>query len=314
MISYKKAEREDLSKYLTICIDFNCNNNCISCMLKDIKKKMKPVSFKNFKKIINKNIKSKKYSSLIISGAEVTTNKDLKQFIEYAKKFGNFKNIRIQTNGKKLSEYEYSKELINSGVNEFFVSIYGSNNLIHENITQTKDSFDSTFKGIKNLDKLGALIITNTVITKLNYRDLPNIVNKLSKFRNIVEMQFWNYWSMNQVDSYKLLESVKEIKKYILNVIEKGDKNGTYITVKNFPECLLGQYSNHLDNSQPDTIIDKLYWEKFKLNSFNLCLYNGICLSKKCIGFSKSYIDQFGWEEDILSPILQKKNILGDNI
>ena len=180
----------DLSKYLTICIEFKCQNNCLSCMLRDIKKILKPVSFKKYKAILNENLRIKKYNSLTLSGAEVTTNKNLLKYVEYAKNHANLENIRIQTNGRKLADYEYSKKLVQTGANEFFVSIFSSKPEIHDKITRAKNSLEQTLDGIKNLNKLGSTIITNTVVSRLNYKTLPLLVSKLVFFKMLGESNF----------------------------------------------------------------------------------------------------------------------------
>lgn len=293
-----------MNKYLVVCIGYECNNDCISCMIGDIKNELKPTSFDEFKKIIDKVPVTKDYDSLIISGAEVTLNDDLSKFIEYAKRMGDFKHIQIQTNGRKLSDIEYCRQLIDSGVDEFYVSIYGSNQETHESLTRTKNSFVETMKGIENLDELNVSIITNTVVTKLNYRNLPEITEKLSVFKNIKRMEFWNYNTMEREDSKDLLESNQNIKPYLLKAIDIGKQKSITVHVMYFPECILEHHSKTLDNSKPGLIIDEKFWEEFEKNEFGQCVFMNICRNDNCLGLTTAYIKKFGWDRNLLKPIL----------
>jgi len=288
-----------LGDYITITIGFDCNNDCVSCMLRGYKDKLKPVTFEEFKNLVKE--KSKEYPGLILSGAEVTMNKDLLKFVSFAKDY--FKNIRIQTNGRKLSELEYCKKLINAGVNEFYVSIYGSNSRIHDSITGMKGSFKETHNALFNLNKLGVRIITNTVVTKYNYKQLPKIVELISQFNNIKEIEFWNYWPMAKEDCHDIIPPIKKVIAKLSQACGIANKSYIFVCLKYFPECLLKKYSKYIDNHQPDTIIDESYWEKYRKNVFGNCIYKGACSSKGCMGFTLAYIHKFGWEENILNPI-----------
>lgn len=302
MDTHKELRKHEASKYLTVCIEFRCNNQCISCMLKPMKTKLKPVSFETYKKVIEENLKSNKYSLLILSGAEITMNKDLLKFVNFAQKCGNFEHIRIQTNGRKLSDYEYCKSLIEAGVDEFFVSVYGPDARVHESMTTIKGSFVQTLEGAKNLNKLNASIITNTVITRLNYKSLPNLAEKFSSFKNVKEMQFWNCWPMSRSDKNNLLARYMDIRPYLFKAIDYGQNRKLSIVIKYFPECLLQHHGKLLDNSQPYTIIDDLFWKVVKLCNPVQCIFWRFCSSIECQGLPLAYIKKFGWEREILKP------------
>lgn len=294
----------DLKDYITITIGFDCNSDCVSCMLRDYKDKLKPVDFERFKKLVKE--KSKDYSGLTLSGAEVTLNKNLVQFVLYAKRY--FKNIRIQTNGRKLSDLKYCEELINAGVNEFYISIYGPNSEIHDKITRRKGSFDETNKALNNLNGLNVKIITNTVVTKYNFEHLAMVVGLISKYKNIKEIELWNYLPMNEEDKYNLMPKISKLIPKVREAICVANKNNISTCLKYFPECLLKEDARHLNNIQSETIIDDLHWEKAKQNYFWNCIFINVCSSKKCCGFPRAYVHKFGWEEDILKPIEVQMN------
>jgi LynF/TruF/PatF family peptide O-prenyltransferase len=305
LIAEKPKKENTLSPkdYITLTVEFDCNCDCVSCMLRGYKDKLKPISLDQFKQLVVE--KSSKYKGLILSGAEVTVNKNLKEYVSYASKY--FKVIRIQTNGRKLSNKVYCKELIDFGVSEFYVSINGHNARIHEAISRKENSFRETIQGLYNLNRFGVRIITNTVITKLNYRYIPKIIDIVSQ-NGIKEVELWNYWPMEYEDINDLCIEYEKILPFLFEAIEHAKRANIKITLKHFPECLLKKDSNYLDNDQPETIIDGLYWEKYKQNSFGNCPFRENCLSEKCYGFPLAYVRKFGVNKDILIPLCGKTN------
>ena len=161
-------DRIDLSKYIVISIWFGCNNNCSICMLSGMKRSLPVIGFDRFKEILSDVMNDRGFENLILSGAEVTTFDDLDRYIQFAASLGWFKKIQIQTNGRRLSDKKYLKHLIDCGVNEFFISIHGFEE-VHDSITRTRGAFKETMRGLKNLEAFDVNVISNTVLTKTNY-------------------------------------------------------------------------------------------------------------------------------------------------
>jgi len=267
-------------------------------MLRGFRKKLKQVSFQEFKNIVIE--KSIDYSGIILSGAEVTLNRDLINFVNYAKDY--FKNIRIQTNGRRLSDLDYCKKLIKAGVNEFYISINGPKSEIHDSITQKSGSFSETLNSLANLNELKVRTITNTVVTKYNYNHLSEIVEIISRFKNIVEMEFWNYWPAGNEDFDNLIPPITKVIRNLSKAILVANKLRIRVNLKYFPECLLKENAKYLNNSQPDVIIDELFWKNNNRAKWS-CVFKDICSSSKCDGFSLAYINKYGLEDELAKPI-----------
>jgi len=186
-----------MNKYITIGIDYICNNNCKHCFL-DKYNIFSKLNYNEYCNIINKIVTNKEYNSLILSGGEITLTEDLNKYITYAKDKNYFKKIQIQTNARKLSDIEYCSKIIELGVNEFFISICGSNAEKHDSITNKSGSFLETIEGIKNLSKFKNInIIPNIVISSLNYEDIENIFRFILQFKKIEEIHLWKYLERN---------------------------------------------------------------------------------------------------------------------
>jgi MoaA/NifB/PqqE/SkfB family radical SAM enzyme len=207
-----------------------------------------------------------------------------------------------------LSRPGYAQRLLDAGVNEYFVSVAGGNRESHDSITQVKGAWDKMMTGMSLLDsKDDVRLLTNTVVTALSYRELPEMVASLSGLKRLVQMEFWNYWPMAETDKKQLCVSHGDVLPYLRDAILAARDLGRFVEVKNFPECLLGELGDVLVNAQPMLIIDPKFWTEFDRNGFNNCCHRESCSSTECLGLNAAYIERFGWERGLLSPLQQQK-------
>ena len=69
---------------------------------------------------------------------------------------------------------------------------------------------------------------------------------------------------------------------------------GRGTVVKHYPHCLLGEYADAMDNSQPKLFIDPAFWQQFSRNGFGQCVHASSCTSHSCLGLTTAYIAKFG--------------------
>lgn len=159
-------------------------------------------------------------------------------------------------------------------------------------------------KALENLDRFAHVrTMTNTVVTRRSYQQLPGVVGRTSHLERLVQMDFWNYWPMSETDERSLLVDYTEVAPYLRTAISEARRYGRSVEVKNFPECLLGEDADALDNNQPELFIDPAFWREFDRNGFQQCMHRSTCESKKCLGLNTAYIEKFGWQASQLSPI-----------
>jgi MoaA/NifB/PqqE/SkfB family radical SAM enzyme len=117
--------------------------------------------------------------------------------------------VRIQTHGMRLADEAYCRELVDAGIDEYFVSVTAADAATHDAIAGVPGAFERTLRGLENLDAIeGVVTLTNTVITRLSYRQLPDVVERLRPLRRLAQMDFWNYWPMREADEKDLVASI----------------------------------------------------------------------------------------------------------
>jgi MoaA/NifB/PqqE/SkfB family radical SAM enzyme len=272
-------------------MEFRCNLRCVHCMIE------------RFEELLAQNAKHRRWKGLILTGSEITLRRDLPDLARRARAAG-FAHVRIQTHGMHLAQPDYSRELVEAGVDEYFVSVAGPDAESHDAITTVPGSFAKTLRGLEILDEhTGAVTLTNTVVTTKSFRLLPAVVDRLAHLKRLVQMEFWVYWPMSENDDKDLVASHTEIAPYLREAVRKARALGRGVEVKNFPECLLGDDRGALMNTQPQLFIDPAFWPEFMRNGFYQCVYRDRCASKECLGLSSAYIAKYGYEDAALRPI-----------
>lgn len=296
------ASRFDHTRYVSSTLEFRCNLKCVHCMIGDTMDRLVPQSPEQLKALLAHNAEHRKWTGLILTGSEITLHRDLPEWARLARQNG-FEHVRIQTHGMRLAHAGYCEELIEAGVDEFFVSVTAADAASHDAITQVPGSFDKTLRGLELLDACDHVTtITNTVVTAMNFTQLPRLVERLDPLRRLAQMEFWFYFPMSEQDDKGLIASHVEALPYLRAAIAALRAAGRGIEVKNFPECLLGDERDVLYNDQPALFIDPAFWTEFDRNGFHQCVYRDRCASTRCLGLNSAYIEKYGDHAAMLTP------------
>ncbi|MGB0497337.1 MAG: radical SAM protein [Rubricella sp.] len=292
----------DHEKYVSLTMEFRCNLKCVHCMIEDTMDRLKPTSEEVFQRVLQDQEREGRWEGLVLTGSEITLRRDLPDLARRARAAG-FAHVRIQTHGMHLGRTDYADRLVDAGVDEYFVSVAGSDRESHDRITQVEGAWDKMMKGMEHLDQYDHVkLITNSVVTTLSYPLLPGMVEALRHLKRLVQMEFWNFFPMAETDEKDLAARHADILPYLREAILKARALGRFVEVKNFPECLLGELGDALVNAQPMLVIDPDFWTEFDRNEFHLCPHRLQCSSTECLGLTSAYVKKFGEERDLLRP------------
>lgn len=293
----------DHDQYVSVTMEFRCNLKCVHCMIEGTMDRLKPAPDGLFEQVLEEQRSHKRWEGLVFTGSEITLRRDLPTLAERARAAG-FSRVRIQTHGVHLARENYARRLLDAGVNEYFVSVAGATRESHDRITGVPGAWDKMLKGMEYLDRHDDVrLLTNTVVTSLSYRELPDLVDRLGHLKRLVQMEFWNFWPMAETDEKGLCARHADVLPFLRDAIVRARVLDRFVEVKNFPECLLGDLGDALVNAQPTLIIDPEFWTEFDRNGFYQCVYQSVCGSTECLGLNTAYVKRFGWEEDELRPL-----------
>jgi MoaA/NifB/PqqE/SkfB family radical SAM enzyme len=292
--------------YVELTMHFKCNLKCVHCMIEGTMDWLRPESMEQFERVLAQNAQQGLWKGIVLTGSEVTLRKDLPELARAARASG-FEHVRIQTHGMRLADEAYCRELVEAGIDEYFVSVTAADAATHDAIAGVEGAFERTLRGLENLEAFpGVTTLTNTVVTELSYRQLPGVVERLRHLRRLAQMDFWNYWPMRETDDKALVASHLDVLPYLRKAIERARAYGRAVEVKNFPECLLGEDGEALNNDQPKLVIDPEFWPEFMRNGFHQCVHREQCGSRRCLGLNTAYIKKYGWHADVLVPLAKE--------
>lgn len=289
--------------YVSMTLEFRCNLACEHCMIEGTMDYLQAEPPEKFNELLAYNAANRRWSGLIMTGSEITLRHDLPALASRARASG-FEHVRIQTHGMRLSNQDYCRELIDAGVDEFFVSVIAADRDTHDAISRVPRSYERTMAGLDNLEAFpNVTSLTNTVVTERNYRQLPALVERLSHLRRLRQMEFWVYLPMAESDEKGLIASHLEVRPFLIEAVRAARALGRGAVVKHFPHCLLGEYADAMDNSQPKLFIDPAFWKQFQRNGFGQCVHASTCTSRECLGLTTAYIAKFGLHAQELVPL-----------
>ncbi len=300
-----------IRKKIDIKVSFHCNNKCEFCAQGHKRDFIKPRTKKEIIEAL-KDGRRKGANSVVFTGGEPSLHPHILEAIKEAKKL-NYEYIQLQTNGRTLAIEEFARKIKEAGVTEVSPALHGSKPEIHDKLTNSPGSFAQTVKGIINVKKLGIYVLTNTVITTLNYKDLPELA-KLFVYLKVDQFQFAFVHIIGTAwENRKWIVPKKtDIMPYVKKGLDTGIKNGIKCYTEAIPYCFMKGYEECVaeKNIPEGPVVDAdVYVEnygdyrrnegKVKHQKCEKCVYYKICE-----GPWKEYPEIFGWDE--LSPVLKK--------
>jgi MoaA/NifB/PqqE/SkfB family radical SAM enzyme len=301
----------DVRKRLDLKLGFSCNNNCLSCPQAH-NRALGDNTLENIKKSLDLGI-SQGADEVVLTGGEPTIRSDILEIVRYARSVG-YDDIQLQTNGRMLYYMPFAKKLVAAGITEFSPALHGHTAGIHDYITSFKGAFDQVVQGIKNLKSLGQYVITNSVITKINYKHLKDLGQLLidldvDQFQLAFIHPVGNAWK----NSGFLVPRKSDVKCNVHETIDLAVKNRKSIMVEAYPFCFMGGYERYCSElyMPPSDMIDsKIVVKNFdemrktsgkvKFRKCKRCRFERVCE-----GPWKEYVEIYGSSEFV--PVNGKK-------
>jgi radical SAM protein with 4Fe4S-binding SPASM domain len=275
-------------KRVDIKTGFLCNNNCIFCVQAD----NKCTGNRTYEEIKTDLIEARKRCETVtFTGGEVTIRNDFIKLIILAKKL-DYKYIQIQSNGRMFYSFDFCKQTIIAGANDFALAVHGYCAKQHDYLTKSEGSFNQVTTGIQNLRKLGAKVIMNCVVVKDNYKDLEKIA-KLFVELDVQQFQFAFVHAMGNayLNYEKVVPRMTNIMPYIKKGLDIGISAKINVMTEAIPLCMMQGYEDYIaEKIIPETEIRGKEWQntndfttqrktsgKIKFSQCKECKYDNIC-------------------------------------
>lgn len=291
---------------LDIKVSFKCNNRCKFCVQGDKRQRYGDRSADEIRDILRSF--SSNYEEVVFTGGESAIRPDIIELVSFAKGAGY--KVQIQSNGRMFAYKDFCRRIIDAGADTFSISIHGHNARIHDYLTGARGSFQQSSRGISNLLSLARPAFTNTVITKVNYKFLPEIAKFLVKL-GVYQYQFAYPHIVGSalINKNRIVERKSKIMPFVLKGLDVGIRLKKRPRTEAIPYCFLIEYKNCIAESNiPETkVFDTELTESFsRWRKEDGKIKGPRCRECKyfscCEGPWREYPQIFGWDE--FTPVM----------
>jgi MoaA/NifB/PqqE/SkfB family radical SAM enzyme len=291
------------NRVLSIHITDTCNEKCIFCVVGIPEISIDKINQKRIKKIIMDNA-FKGYEQVNLHGGEPTVFKGIIDILKLIKLL-NYPTVSIQTNGQRMKDMSFTKQLKKLNVDLAIISLHGKSPEVHDNLTQSVGGFSRTIHGIKNALDIGMKVRTNTVITKQNIHTLPEIIRYIYD----LGVRHVNISNIHPVmTAFKNFEDVvptiKETQRMVSIATEVAHDLKLDFTLEGFPYCLfpnLLEYYIEAKRQKVGLEIRNIWIDDYFEFMDTLRIKGEVCQNciykNKCGGVYNEYIIKRGWSE-----------------
>lgn len=303
-------------KKVELNIGLVCNNFCKFCMNDEPLNKRRFVASAILKGEL-RNFYKEGYRIVGFLGGEPTIYPQLIEIIELSRKIG-YQEVHLVSNGRRYADRNFLETLIRAGTTRFYVSIHSHKPQIEDFLTSVKGSFQEKIQGISNLvffRNKGLIkdnILLNTVINKLNYQYLPEMLIFYRNNFDLVDFRF-NFIrpAGRAINNFDLLvPRYLEIQKKLIETINLARKLKLNLTLEAIPFCFLSGIKNFQEfvgefkdgirqarfgtKDREDFFIENRRKKdlKEKNRSCRRCVYDS-----SCEGPWKNYVKVYNFEE-----------------
>lgn len=245
-----------------------CNHKCKICMTSGHIKKAGPI---HFGALINEVIKAKKdgYTNIDFGGAEPTLYPKLPELIRHINRLGLF--TTMCTNGHLFSSEEFTRKMAALKLRGVKISFHSHRPEVFDFITGVPGSYERILRAAENIrrymqaypnrqysrplhlrtyidmfhkHKLN-LLLMNIVINKLNYKDLPDMVDFLYR-RKIWLIKITQMGLSGDVYKHpELLVGLDKVQPYLRKAIALAKRRRMLYFLGTLPICMVESEAEH---------------------------------------------------------------------
>lgn len=282
---------------------FQCNNRCRFCVQGDKRFEHPDKSTDEIKALLEQGRQDA--DEVVFTGGEVTIRSDLPELVRHACGLG-FQVIQIQTNGRMLSHRPFVECLVEAGVTEFGPALHAPVAEIHDALTRSPGSFRQTVKGVRNVKQLDMPVVMNSVVTKANFRLLPELAH-LFVALGVDQYQFAFVHPLGTAAKNfdQVVPRLSDVQPFVLQGLDIGVQAGVRCMTEAVPLCFLpGNEHLAAEAIIPRTkifdakmVVDdytefRLHEGKAKGEVCQRCIFDD-----RCEGPWREYPEHYGWEE-----------------
>jgi len=243
------------------------------------------------------------FTRLGFSGGEALLRSDLPQLVKAARRVG-FRTVRLQTNGTALADPAAAKKLVGAGLSVCKFTFASHLPAVHDRLVGKKGAFTRSLAGLDNMLALKISVGVNLLITRANFRALPQTLEFFMKRGAANFVLIYPLLEGAMARSRKLRVSLPQAGPYIVKALRAASEAGLGSEAKalNAPPCVLPGFEGRAaglykfntvviaaDGNSRD-LDEAVAASKLQGPPCARCYFRGACR-----GVDRNYLAAFGW-------------------
>jgi MoaA/NifB/PqqE/SkfB family radical SAM enzyme len=294
---------------LDLKVGYSCNNMCRHCVQGDKRHRIRDKTPEEIAAEL-KEVRSRGIRSVVFTGGEATVRPDIIEQVALARELG-YEVIQVQTNARMFSSAKFTKCMVEAGMTELASALNGHIPELHDYISRVPGAWKQTVQGIKNVREYGIPVLSNTVVTRPNYRFLKEIAELLLGL-GVVQYQlaFVHPAGRAWTDFDQLVPNITLAAPYIHRGLDPGIERGVRVMSEAMPFCHMKGYEQYVaeliipPSDVYETELKIVEWEKWRVNEgkwkgekCRACRFYDVCE-----GPWREYVEKRGESEFVPVP------------
>ncbi len=186
------------------------------------------------------------YFGVVLTGGEPTLHPELPRVAHYAKERG--LHVRMITNGWRLADPEFARDMAEAGLSIVHVSIYSVRPEVEERLRGVSGSLDRAHAAIDNAAANGVEVNVNCVINALNADHLDENVRELTRLHPHVRHFVWNNLDPSmgraEVNQDQFTPRLADFELSLHRALRFLEKSGRTFRVERVPLCYMTEFAH----------------------------------------------------------------------
>ena len=272
------------------------------------------------------DLAARDYFGVILTGGEPTLHPELPKIARYARDLG--LHVRMITNGHRLAEPEFAREMAEAGLQHVHVSIYSVRPEIEAYLRGVPKTLERSFAAIENAHKFGMTVDINQVICQQNADHLDENIRYFIEHHPYVRHVVWNNLDPSmgraEVNQAQFTPRLRDFEASLHRALTLLHRTGRTFRVEKVPLCYMTEFAwastetrkivkgeerivHFLDDTQG---VRQTHWGHLYSEACNACSLRTICGGL----FDRGN----GYDPAELSPVFVSRDaiverIIGDN-
>ncbi len=184
------------------------------------------------------------YFGVILTGGEPTLHPELPRIAGYAREKG--LHVRMITNGHRLADAGFARDLAEAGLQLVHVSIYSVKPEIEERLRGAKGTLERAHAALDNAHANGIDVNVNCVINKLNADHLDHNVRELTARHPFIRHFVWNNLDPSmgraEVNQDQFTPRLADFELSLARAMRFLHKSGRTFRVEKVPLCYMSDF------------------------------------------------------------------------